>query len=181
MKNYINYFLICLSIVIISSCSKGDDNDNNDNLDNPLPDAVFTMNVSGAESHTFSFTLPENVASDYAINGAYLASQTLLSIQASPLPITWQYGIFSDVPSIAPGTYDITVDLSAFINPSQTTSYVATSGTITITNATLYQSVGVIDDWFIDGTYTGSYSDISGVPAEVTISGTFSGVNIKAQ
>jgi len=172
--------LIAIFGISLSSCNKDDDTDQNDN-NNELPDAVFNMNVSGAEDYTFSFTLPANVATTDAVNGSYQSSQELLSLAASPLPITWMYGLFADVSSLATGTYDIKVGMSAFTPPSQTTAYIAVSGSTTISKATLYQSVSSIEDWFIDGTFTGTYVDNNTPPNQVTITGSFSGINIKAQ
>ncbi|MCF8379066.1 MAG: hypothetical protein K9H49_05775 [Bacteroidales bacterium] len=181
-KSTMILLLLAITGIFVSGCKKEDDNpDPNNNNNTSLPDAVFNMTVSGAESHTFSFTLPENVASNYAVNGAHQSSVPILSILASSLPITWQYGLIADVNSMATGTYNIKEGMSAFTPPSQTTGYLAVSGTLTITKASLYQSVSSIEDWFIDGTFSGTYQDNNTPPNEVTITGSFSGVNIKAQ
>jgi hypothetical protein len=172
--------LIAIFGIGLSSCKKDDDTDQNDN-NNKIPDAVFSMNVSGAESHTISFTLPGNVASDYAVNGSLISSQEMLSMLAVDMPTTWQYSIIADVNSMATGTYDLKAGMSAFSNISQNTGYLAVSGSVTISKATLYQSVSSIEDWFIDGTYSGTYVDNNTPPNQVTISGSFSGINIKAQ
>jgi hypothetical protein len=174
--------LMALSGILSTSCNKDEDNDDNNNNNNStIPDAVFSMDVSGAESHTFNFTLPANVATSNSINGSHLSSQQLLSIVATTLPVTWQYGLIADVNALAEDTYDFKVGMSAFTPPSQTTAYIAVSGTLTITKATLYQSFSSIEDWFIDGTFSGVYQDSNTPPNEVTISGSFSGVNIKSQ
>jgi hypothetical protein len=70
--------------------------------------------------------------------------------------------------------------MSAFTPPSQTNGYIAVSGSVTISKATLYQGVSSIEDWFIDGTFSGTYVDNNTPPNQVTITGSFSGVNIKA-
>jgi hypothetical protein len=171
--------LIAIFGISLTSCNKDDDTDPNDN-NNELPDAVFNMNVSGAESYTFSFTLPKNVADSNAVNGSFQSSQNLLSLAASSLPITWMYGLFADVSSMSTGTYDIKAGMSAFTPPSQTNGYIAVSGSVTISKATLYQGVSSIEDWFIDGTFSGTYVDNNTPPNQVTITGSFSGVNIKA-
>ena len=163
----------------LSSCKK--DNDENDENNNKIPDAVFSMNVSGAENHTFNFTLPANVAGTNAVGGSHLTSLKMLSILATSLPITWQYNLVADVNSMAKGTYNLKAGVSAFSPPSQTTGYVAVSGTVEITKATLYQNVSNVEDWFIDGTFSGKYQDFETPPNEITVSGSFSGVNIKAQ
>lgn len=179
MMNQFTTLLFLLSFAFIVSCSDDKVADNNNNT--TLPDAVFTLNVSGAENHTFNFTLPKNVASDYAINGSLIKSQNLFSLIVFPLPMTWRFSLVADISSLETGDYNLKPDLGDFINPSQTFSYFATSGTVTITKATLYQSVSTIQDWFIDGTFTGTYKDNSTPPAVITVSGSFSGVNIKVQ
>ena len=181
-KSTLFLMIATFAISLTSSCSKNDDdNDNNNNNNNTLPDANFEMNVSGAESYSFSFTLPANVASTHAINGSHLASQEVLSIAASELPITWLYGLIADISTLSEGTFDLKVGASAFSNPTQTNAYTAVSGTITISKATLFQTVSSVEDWFIDGTYSGTYQDAGTPPNQITISGSFSGVNIKAQ
>lgn len=181
MKNSATIILLlALTLTIISSCKKSDDN-NDDENNNKLPDAVFSMNVSGAESQIVNFTLPGNVASDYAVNGALVSSQELFTMNTSTLPITWMLGLAAEVSEMETGTYALKAGSSAYTSPSQTTGYLAVSGTITITKADLYQSVSSIQDWFIDGTYSGTYQDSSNPPNQVTISGSFSGINIKAQ
>jgi len=178
-KTILTLFFIALSGLLVSSCKKTDNNTNNNN--NNIPDAVFSLNVSGAESHTFNFTLKGGTATDYAVNGSQLSSQQMLTLAASSLPITWMYNLVAEVSSMKTGTYDLKAGMSAFTNPSQTASYLAVSGTVNITRATLYQSVSSIEDWFIDGTFSGTYQDSSVPPNQITVSGSFSGVNIKAQ
>jgi len=169
------------SSLVFSSCSKSNDTDNDDNTGGTLPDAVFNMAVTGAEDYTFNFTLPANVASDHAINGTQQSSQSLYLMGVSTLPVTWQYSLAADIGSMTEGTYDIKVGLSAFTIPEQTNSYIAISGTMTITKADLYQSVASTEDWFVDGTFSGTYQDSGTPPNEITITGSFSGVNIKSQ
>jgi hypothetical protein len=172
--------LLAFVLTIISSCKKSDNNNDDDNNDK-VPDAVFSMNVSGAESQTVNFTLPGNVASGNVVNGAHISSQQLLTINASSLPITWMFNLAAQVNSLSAGTYDLKPQLGAYTNPSQSGGYLAVSGSFTITNAELFQSVSSIEDWFIDGSYSGTFQDNSTPPNQVTISGSFSGVNIKAQ
>jgi hypothetical protein len=181
MKNSATIILIlAFALTIVSSCKKSDDNNDDDN-NNKLPDAVFSMNVSGAESQTVNFTLPGNVASDYATNGALVSSQELFTMNASSLPITWMLGLAAEVSEMETGTYNLKAGTSAYTSPSQTTGYIAVSGTITISKAELYQGVSSIKDWFIDGSYTGIYQDNANPPNQVSIGGSFSGINIKAQ
>jgi hypothetical protein len=179
-KSMIALLFLAFAGIGLSSCKKdNDDNDNNNN--NKIPDAVFSMNVSGAESHTFNFTLRGNVASANAVSGSHQSSLNMLTMLATNLPITWQYSLVADVSSMAKGTYDLKPGLSAFSPPSQTTGYLAVSGSVEITKATLYQNVSNVEDWFIDGSFSGTYQDSNTPPNTITVSGSFSGVNIKAQ
>ncbi|HPE58211.1 MAG TPA: hypothetical protein P5514_02035 [Bacteroidales bacterium] len=172
--------LIALGMVLVISCKKDDNNNDDDNSGSTLPDAVFSMEVTGAETHTINFTLPKNVASDYGINGAHLSSQQMLTINSTDLPSTWMYGIVAQVASIKTGTYDINAGMSSFTT-SAGSGYLSVSGTIKITKADLYQAVGSVDDWFIDGEFSGTYQDTNTPPNTINITGTFKGVNIKAQ
>lgn len=178
-KTILMLSLFALSFSVLSSCEKSGDNDP-DNT-NKIPDAVFSVNVSGAENYAYNFTLAGGTATDNAVNGSHLASQQMLSVLASSLPITWMYSIVADVNDMKTGTYNLKTGISAFNNPSQTNAYLAESGSLIITKATLYQNVGSIEDWYIDGTFSGTYQDNSTPAKQVTISGSFSGVNIKAQ
>lgn len=178
-KSMIALLFLAFAGIILSSCKK--DNDDNDDDNNKIPDAVFSMNVSGAESHTFNFTLPANVAASNAVGGSHQTSMNMLTVLATNLPITWQYSLVADVSSMAKGTYSLKAGVSAFSPPSQTTGYIAVSGSVEITKATLYQDVSSVEDWFIDGTFSGKYQDFETPPNEITVSGSFSGVNIKAQ
>jgi hypothetical protein len=179
MKNSTKIILLlAFALTIVSACKKSDDNDDDSKK---VPDAVFSMNVSGAETQTVNFTLPGNVAGDYAINGAHLSSQQLLSIGASTLPITWGLNLAADVSSLATGTYNYKPQMGAYTNASQTGGYIAISGSITIIKAELFQSATSVESWFIDGSYSGTYQDASTPPKQVTINGSFSGINIGAQ
>jgi len=175
------FLLIAVGTMFVSACKKDDNNNDDDNNNGGnLPDAVFNLEITGAENHTFSFTLPENVATDNSINGSHLTSQQLMTITASDLPITWLYGIVAEVNSMATGTYNINPGMSSFTS-STGTGFSAVSGTLEITKASLYQSVTSIEDWFIDGTFNGTYEDTNVPSNTITVNGSFSGVNIKSQ
>jgi hypothetical protein len=52
-------------------------------------------------------------------------------------------------------------------------------GNLTISSAELYQDVGPAEDWYIDGSFSGTFQDNETPPNTVTINSTFSGINIK--
>ncbi len=64
-------------------------------------------------------------------------------------------------------------------SPSSTNVYLAVGGNLTISSAELYQNVGPAEDWYIDGSFSGTFQDNETPPNTVTINGTFSGINIK--
>jgi hypothetical protein len=179
-KATLTFMVLTACSLFIVACAKSDKDDDNNNNNNKIPDAVFSMSVSGTESHSFSFTLDKGTATDHAINGSHLSSQQLLSVGAMTMPPTWMYNLVADVNTLATGTYNIKVQTSAFSNPSQTNAYLAVSGTVTITKAELYQGVSSIKDYYIDGTFSGTYEDTNTPPNQITVTGSFSGVNIKA-
>lgn len=180
-RTYFLIMLIGMIAIVATSCKKDDENNDDNNNNSKLPDAVLTLNVSGAESHNISFTLPENVASDYAINGAHVSASQLLTINSMDLPVTWSYGIVAQVSSLQKGTYSINAGMSSFKSPTTGAGFSSVTGTLELTKVDLYQNVASVDDYFIDGEFTGTYQDTNTPPNIITISGSFSGINIKAQ
>lgn len=175
MKTLFPLSLLLLLATAGSACAK-------DEPDTPdgLPDAVFEANVSGAENHTFSFTLPMGTAGEYVTNGSLSSFVGLFSMLTQELPGPgWQINLVADMGTLAEGTYDLKPGVAAFANPSATNVYLAVSGNLTISAAELYQDVGPAEDWYIDGSFSGTFQDNETPPNTVTINGTFSGINIK--
>lgn len=165
-----------LTGAFFSSCNTTKDDD-------PLPDAVFNATVTGAINQVISFTLAENVAGTEAINGTHSGTTDMFAMNAMNLTGAWQLGLFYDSDSFQTGTYDLT-STSGFNNPSQSQAgFSATSGSITISKADLFQGVGAglggADDYFIDGSFTATMHSSETPPQEIQVSGTFTGINIK--
>lgn len=159
------------------SCNTTKDDD-----DDTLPDAVFNATVTGAVNQVISFTLPENVAGSEAVNGSFSSAIDLFSMNAMNLSGAWQLGLSYNNSSFGVGTYDL-AGTSGFTNPSQAqTSFLATSGSITISKADLFQGVGSgvggADTYFVDGSFTAMMESSDTPPQQVQVSGTFSGITI---
>ncbi len=169
-----------LMIMFLPSCDK----ENNTNNNPTIPDAIFNASVSGAESYTFSFTLPKGTAGSYAVNGSCNSTVGLFTMLAKQMPTGWAISLSSSGNQVKVGTYTMnTVNgaISSFANASQTTAYTSTSGSITITKAVLYQNVGPAADWYVDGSFSTTMVDNSNPPNQITVTGDFTGINIKAQ
>ena len=170
--------LILVTAIMATSCNKTPDEDT-------LPDAIFNATVSGAVNQVISFTLTENVVSGTeAVNGSHSTTTDMFSMGAMELTGAWQFGIFYNSDVFQTGTYDI-LELSGFSNPSQAQAgFSATSGSITITKADLFQGVGsgvgAADDYFVDGSFTMEMESSDVPPLVIQVSGTFTGINIKS-
>lgn len=179
MKRIPIFLLALFTVTVIAtSCNKTPDQDT-------LPDAVFNATVSGAINQVISFTLTENVVSgSEAINGSHSTATDMFSMSAMNLTGAWQLGIFYNSDVFQTGTYDI-LPLSGFTNPSLAQAgFLATSGTMTISKADLYQDVGTgvgaADDYFVDGSFTMEMESSDVPPQEIQVSGTFTGISIKS-
>lgn len=152
----------------------------------PIPDLVFKVTITGAESRTIDETLEGNVATEFAANGSLSSSIGLFLISA----IDFQnYGITLrfTASGVEQGTYQFNQgqqDMASFADYVSGTSYSSTSGSITLSKVDLYQSVGgnigAADSYFVDGNFTIDLED-QGNPGEtITMKGEFTGLSIAA-
>ncbi|MCF8276487.1 MAG: hypothetical protein K9J17_07115 [Flavobacteriales bacterium] len=172
-------FLLATFLIgsLCSSCNTDKDDDDK------LPDAIFNATVTGAISQNISFTLAENMVNGtQAVNGSYTGASDMFAMSAQDIG-TWQFGISYSATSFGVGTYDV-LGTSGFSNPSLAQAgFLATSGTISISKAELYQGVGSglggADDYFIDGSFTILMESTDTPPQQIQVSGSFTGINIK--
>lgn len=177
-----NFFpiIILMSLIALTGCKGAVDEPD------PIPDLTFKVTITGSESRTIDETLVGNVATEFAANGSLSSSIGLFLISA----IDFQdYGITirftaSDVEK---GTYQFNqgqTDMVNFANYVSGTTYASTSGSITLENVDLYQSVGgnigAADDYFVDGNFTVELEDPGNASNAITMTGEFTGLNIKA-
>lgn len=177
-----NFFptIILMSLIALTGCKGAVDEPD------PVPDLTFKVTITDAESRTIDETLVGNVATEFAANGSLSSSLGLFLITA----IDFQdYGItFRFTASeVEKGTYQFNqgqVDMANFANYVSGASYVSTSGSISLTKVDLYQSVGgnigAADDYFVDGNFTIELEDYGNASNTITMTGEFSGLNIKA-
>lgn len=175
-------------MVSITACKKNDDDDDLDTTESELPDAVFSADISGDLTRHVEFTLPKNVASadGKAINGSHNNSVSLLLMNVLGGSDNWSMALGVGASGVSTGTFYMNQNQIAFGSYSDQDAqktYLSTSGSVTITKADLYQNAGsafgAADDYFIDGTFTMTCEDDSNPPQEITVTGTFSGINIK--
>lgn len=176
-----NFFpiIILLSLVALTGCKGAVDPD-------PIPDLTFKVTITGAESRTIDETLVGNVVENFSANGSVSSTLGLFIISA----IDFQdFGIsMSFIASeVKKGTYEFNqtqTDLTNFANYVSGITYSSTSGSITITKADLFQSVGGniggVDDYFVDGNFTIDLEDPGNSSNAITMTGEFTGLNIKA-
>lgn len=189
MKPFKHLLLLLLSVsmVSITACKK-DDDDDSDTTESELPDAVFSADISGDVTRHVEFTLPKNVASadGKAVNGSQSNSINLLLINVLGGSEKWSIAFGVSASSVTTGTFQMNQTQSSFGSYNDQAAgegYLSTSGSVTITKAELYQSlggsIGAANDYFIDGTFTMSCEDGSNPPKQITVTGSFSGINIK--
>lgn len=191
MKTTKHFLLLLLSVVLVgaTSCKKNSDDDDDGNGNNSeLPDAVFSADISGTVTRHVEFTLPKNVTTTdgKAINGSQNDNLNLLLINVLGGSEKWSITLGVGANSVTTGTFQMNQTQTSFgsYNDQNTgEGYLSTDGSVTITKAELFQgvggSIGAADDYFIDGTFTMNCVDNSNPPKEITVTGSFSGVNIK--
>lgn len=188
MKSFKHLLLLLLSVSMVSITACKKDDDDSDTTESELPDAVFSADISGDVTRHVEFTLPKNVATTdgRAINGSQNNSLNLLLINALGGSEKWTIALGVTANSVTTGTFQMNqtqTSFGSYTDQDAGVGYLSTSGSVTITKAELYQSVGSslggADDYFIDGTFTMSCADESNPPQEITVTGSFSGINIK--
>lgn len=169
-----------MSLIVLAGCKGAVDEPD------PIPDLTFSVTITGTESRTIDETLVGNVATEFAANGSLSSSLGLFLINV----IDFQdYGITLSFTAsdVEKGTYELNqgqTDRASFANYASGTTYASTSGSITITKADLFQSVGgnigAADDYFIDGNFSIELEDPGNASNAITMTGEFTGLNIKA-
>lgn len=168
-----------VAATVFTSCNQDDEDDD----DSTLPDATFNATVTGAINQDLNISLPENfVSGTKVVNGSLNGSSNLFVMNAQDIG-TWTFALIYNGSQLQVGTYDVAAT-SAFSYPSQAqAAFSATSGTVSISKAELFQGVGsgvgAADDYFVDGTFTIQMESTDTPPQQLQISGSFSGVNIK--
>lgn len=176
-----NFFpiIILLSLVALTGCKGAVDPD-------PIPDLTFKVTITGTESRTIDETLVGNVVENFSANGSVSSALGLFIISA----IDFQdYGITVrfTASEVEKGTYQFNqgqTDLVNFANYVSGVTYTSTSGSLTLEKVDLFQSVGGnlggADDYFVDGNFTIDLEDPGNSSNAITMTGEFTGLNIKA-
>lgn len=178
-NKFLTLLALPLLLIIFTSCKK--DNDNDPTEPDTLPDAVFNATISGDESETYAFTLPQGQAGTYAINGSHVSNVELFQMIVMEMPAGWQMSFAVNMENFGTGTYQMNQgqsDVSTYFNDVTGKAYISTSGTINITKADQYLEAGSQDGYYIEGNFTMQGIDSSTPPQQVTVSGSFEGIYI---
>ena len=179
MKNLC--LLLTMGVLITTACKRAEPQ-----LDE-IPDAVVSYTISGDESASLSFTLPGGTASDKAVSGAYVSVNDLMSLSFQELNVT-NLSVFANTGGVREGSFALNqgvADFASYQNQAQGQAYLSTSGTLTISEAELYQNVGSAvgagDTYYVSGSLQATLTD-NGSPAKtIEVSATFSGIPVGAR
>lgn len=127
-------------------------------------------------------------------NGSVVSAAGLFRMSCMKNPTTsvdetWNVSLGAKMQELKPGTYQMNTDnnnadIGGYYNyVVSKTGYTSTSGSIIISKVvagqTVGNSVGAGNDYYIDGSFEMTLVDTETPPNSVTITGTFSGINIK--
>lgn len=175
-----------LPLFAFSSCGSSTDA-NDDQEDQVNPDIYFKMEASGAENFEVEFDLPEGVANEYSVNGAWTSNVQLFQLIVLDLTPGWQLSIIAaNTVGVEEGTYKTSSspespDISSFLNADLSQSYLSIGGEINITKVENLVRPGPGASDYVDGTFEIDFVEADAHPGEIpslTISGEFRGVHV---
>lgn len=187
LKNILKLVFVS-TLFFLFSC-KGETPEPNEKL----PDAVANLQIkqSGTSIGEIKFELKEQVASGGAAgSGSYQEISDLFSmLVSSNITQGPTLNIVAKTGGVKTGNFDIVKVTgggnenyaSLFLNGG-TKSYQSISGTFKITKADLYQDIGIgAADYFVNVEVNITMENATDATDVVTVEGTITGVNIKAQ
>jgi|SRR5690554_997633 len=175
-------FLIALGGLIMSacvSCKKDDNTNNDDNNNNQIPDIHYEFTVSGDHNQHEEIHIPGGIQSDYTATGSYQSQTDLLNVSFTQVTQGgWVVGLLAETDFFdAGGTYSLTENA---ICQFEQVAFKATSGNISLTKVDFFVENNGMSQYFVDGTFTGTYEEIEpeepNPPRVINITGEFSGV-----
>ncbi len=185
MKKTTLLLFLFVSLLGCSGCSNS--SDANDEDENVNPDIYLKMEASGSESFEVEFELKDGVAGEYSANGAWTSNVALLQIAVLDLTPGWQLVMnVHNGTGVEEGTYELNtttegIDISSFLNASQTEAYLSIGGELKITHVEELVRPGPGESDYIDGTFEIDFVEADAHPADessMTISGEFRGIHI---
>lgn len=174
-------FLLVLSATLTTACKRAEPH-----MDQ-IPDATVSYTITGDETVTLSFTLPEGTAGTYATVGSYVSVNDLMSLTFQELNVN-NLSIFANTGGVRTGSFPLNegvADFAAYSVPNAGIAYMSTSGSLKIDKAELFQNLGSAigggDTYYIEGSFTAEMTD-SGSPAKtIEVNGTFQGIPVTAR
>ncbi|MEZ4777733.1 MAG: hypothetical protein R3D00_31455 [Bacteroidia bacterium] len=180
--------LVFVSTLFFLFSCKGETPGPNDKL----PNAVANIQVkqNGTSISEINFELIEQLAvGGAASGGSYLASLDMFTMTISAnLTNGPTFSVTAKTGGVKTGNFDITKvtgsgneNYASLILTAASKSYQSTSGTFKITKADLYQDVVGVADYFVNVEVNITMENPADATDVVTVEGTITGVNIKAQ
>mgnify|MGYP001800786579 CR=1 FL=1 len=153
----------------------------------PLPDLTFKVEITGSLSRNIDFTLPMGTADTRAANGSYSSQLNSLIINGLE-SLEWNLNLNAMTGGVRTGTFQLNqdqIDILSFVDQNVGRGFSSTSGSLTVTKAELFQGVGSTiggaDDYYIDGNFSAVLLENGAIPpATINVSGSFKGLNVKA-
>lgn len=170
------------ALVLSASCDKDSSSDTDNSNTNPnIPDTFFEVTVTGDRSHNFSITIPASTPqTDFAITASHTTAANLLVIQAKEVPTGWGISLNVTCADLTENTFNSNqtpADISVFFSTgSETFNYQSTALSVTLTKVDFFASVGNIDNYYVEGNFSGTMADPNDPSKTISVSGSFRGV-----
>lgn len=181
MKNLSLSLLMLATLALTASCNK-DSNDNDNSNTNPkIPDTFFEVTVTGDMSHNFTITIPASTPqTTFAITGSHSGAANLLLLNFKEIPTGWGLGLNVTCTDLIEDTFNSNqtpADICAFYSTGANTfNYQSTAVSVTLTKVAFFASAANIDNYYVDGNFSGTMADPADPSKTINITGSFKGV-----
>ena len=181
MKNLSLSLLMLLTLALTAACNKDSNNNNNNNSNPQIPDSFFEITVTGDMTHNFSITIPASTPQNsFAITGSHTEAANLLLLNFKEVPSGWGLGLNVTCMDLTEDTFNsnqTAADICAFYSTGANTfNYQSTAVSVTLTKVEFFASVGNIDNYYVDGNFSGTMADPADPSKTISITGSFKGV-----
>ncbi|MEZ4828762.1 MAG: hypothetical protein R3C61_21120 [Bacteroidia bacterium] len=187
MRQIVKLTFVVLTLMLFAC--KGEVPDPNEKLPDFVANVQIKKNSTVIEQ--ISFELEEQKAfGTFAGNGSYSSSLDLFSLLVTASMVQGPtLNIFANTGGVQNGSHDLVTstgglneNFATLVLNSGATSYTSVSGTVKLSNTSLYQDIGVgAADYFVDVEVNISMKNVADDTDVISVEGSLKGVNIKAQ